>query len=76
MHFSVECVARRWTVTEPTAPTLVRRVVEARVCEALRDWRLVAVRVGSFFSNVVTVATDATKIGLPWHQSVTLISGG
>ena len=35
MHFSVACVARGWTVTEPTTPVSFLMVVEARVCDAM-----------------------------------------
>ena len=34
MHFSEECLARGWTVTEPPNPFSGARVAEARVCEA------------------------------------------
>ena len=38
LHFSEECLARGWTVTEPPTPSLVRWVAAARVCEALWSW--------------------------------------
>ena len=34
VHFSEACVARGWTVTEPTTPVSLLRVVVARVCDA------------------------------------------
>ena len=78
MHFSVVFDARGWTVTEPTASTFVYRVVEARVCDALWAWGLVALRSGH------TAVQDnrprphvvaETTFGLPWHLGVTLLSG-
>ena len=44
MHFSVACVARGWTPTEPTTPVSFLRVVVARVCDATS----VALRVRSY----------------------------
>ena len=38
LHFSEECLARGWIVTEPPTPSLVRWVAAARVCEALWSW--------------------------------------
>ena len=51
MHFSVECVAHGWTVTEPTTAKSVRWVVEARVCDAMWEGEHVATRVGSFMCS-------------------------
>ena len=49
MHFSVACVARGWTVTEPTSlPVSFLRVVVARVCDAEVVWENVEVRVRSY----------------------------
>ena len=48
MHFSVACVARGLTVTEPTTPASVLRVVAAWVCVAMEAWLLVATIFRSF----------------------------
>ena len=83
--FFVECVARGLSVTEPTTPASVWRVVEARVCDASWAGGLVALRVESYscprqnrprpsVSNEVRVVIAETAFGLPWHLSVTPFS--
>ena len=49
VHFSVACVARGWTVTEPTNPVSLWRVVVARVCDATEARVSAASRVRSYF---------------------------
>ena len=46
--FSVACVARGWTLTEPTVPVSHWRVVVVRVCDATEAKVFVALRVRSY----------------------------
>ena len=69
MHFSVACVARGLTVTEPTTPASSQRVVVARVCDAVeasdRDY-LSQMKSGRLFSSLRSVFF--------WHLNVTPFS--
>ena len=67
-----------------TTPASFKRVVVARVCDAMEAWDLVASRVGSygcprhnrlrpFVSNEVTLALFVTVFDPPWHLNVTLL---
>ena len=64
MIFSVACVARGLTVTEPITPATVFRVVAAWVCVAVEAWVLVATRVRSYkLSKTIMTATTCFKFG-------------
>ena len=80
MQFSVECVARGWTVTEPTTPTSVRRVVEEAWDFCGNEGRVIHLFKTPFdcdhLIQTMSPVTVAMKFGLPWHQSVPLLSGG
>ena len=68
--FSVACVARGLTVTEPITPATVFRVVAAWVCVAVEAWVLVATRVRSYkLSKTIMTATIRFKFGgRSWQQ--------
>ena len=64
MHFSVACVARGLTVTEPTTPASFLRVVTARLCDAVEVWVPVETRVRSYkLSKTPMTVTFCFKVG-------------
>ena len=63
MHFSVECLARGWTVTEPLTPSLVRWVVAAWVCENMWSWVFVVRGSGHVCQTTLIVTNRLTGVG-------------
>ena len=56
-HFSVECLARVWTVAEPLTASLVRWVAAARVCKAVCFSGICGTRVRSFVCQTTSTVT-------------------